>query len=230
MSAYGQFCPVAKAMELLDERWTLLVVRELLSGSTRFNELRRGNPKMSPALLSKRLHTLERAGVVRREGSGGRSSYHLTASGEELRPIVDALGAWGVRWIGELGDADLDPHLLFWDMRRTVPVDRWPRGRTVLAFVLDDVASSQARWWLVASGDEVDVCDVDPGHEVDATLHTSLRTLVEVWRGDLSWDRALRAGSVDIAAAPTVRSRVPGWIGQMRLSSVARPEESGLPA
>src|SRR5689334_25241844 len=100
MPSYGQFCPVAKAMEVLDERWTLLIVRELLLGSTRFNELRRGVPKMSPALLSKRLRALERAGVVERtEGKG----YALTASGQELRPIVDALGAWGVRWIPQIG-------------------------------------------------------------------------------------------------------------------------------
>src|SRR3954451_22797260 len=104
MSGYGQFCPVAKAMEVLDERWTLLVVRELLLGSTRFNELRRGVPKMSPALLSKRVGALERAGVVRRTEESGRSSYSLTPRGHELKPIVDALGAWGVRWIGELGE------------------------------------------------------------------------------------------------------------------------------
>ena len=124
MSSYGQFCPVAKAMEVLDERWTLLVVRELLMGSRHFNELRRGNPKMSPALLSKRLRRLERAGVVRRVLDGGRISYELTESGLELRPLVDALGAWGARWVGELGEEDLDPHLLMFDVRRTIPVAR----------------------------------------------------------------------------------------------------------
>src|ERR1700712_1290160 len=130
MSSYGQFCPVAKAMEVLDERWTILVVRELLAGSTRFNELRRGNPRMSPALLSKRLRTLERAGLVRRDLVGAYASYTLTPSGEDLREIVMALGTWGTRWIGELGEADLDPHLLMWDIKRTVPVDEWPRSRT----------------------------------------------------------------------------------------------------
>lgn len=223
MTAYGQFCPVAKAMEVLDERWTLLVVRELLSGSTRFNELRRGNPKMSPALLSKRLHTLERAGVVRREVQDGRSSYHLTQSGEELRPVVNGLGAWGLRWISELGDPDLDPHLLFWDLRRTIPVESWPRGRTVLAFVLDDVPSSTARWWLVVAGEEVDVCDFDPGHEVTVTVHTSLRTLVEVWRGDRSWNQALGSGAVLLTGPSEATRRVPDWVGQARLAPVPRP-------
>jgi DNA-binding HxlR family transcriptional regulator len=104
--AYHQFCPVAKAMELLDERWTLLVVRELVTGSQHFNALRRGLPRMSPSLLSKRLQQLTRAGVIEHSDDG---RYVLTAAGEELRPVVEALGGWGVRWIGELGDADLDP-------------------------------------------------------------------------------------------------------------------------
>ena len=112
------------------------------SGSRHFNELRRGNPKMSPALLSKRLRRLERAGVVRRRVVGGRSTYELTESGLELRGIVDALGAWGARWVGELGEEDLDPHLLMWDVKRTIPVEDWPRGRTVVAIRFADVAAA----------------------------------------------------------------------------------------
>ena len=134
MSGYGQFCPVAKAMELLDERWTMLVVRELLAGSRHFNDLRRGVPKMSPALLSKRLKSLTRAGVIERAENDGRTTYALTDCGKELAEVVDALGAWGVRWIGELGEEDLDPHLLMWDIRRTIPVAEWPRTRTAVAF------------------------------------------------------------------------------------------------
>lgn len=223
MTGYGQFCPVAKAMELLDERWTLLVVRELLSGSTHFNELRRGNPRISPALLSKRLQTLERAGVVCRTVHEGRSGYQLTGSGEELRPVIEALGAWGMRWVGELGDRDLDPHLLFWDIRRTVPAEHWPRGRTVLLFVLDDVPARAARWWLVAQGGGLDVCDADPGYEVDATVRSSLRTMVEIWRGDRSWQDAIRGSAVVLDGSVEVTSRIPGWIGGMTLAAVPRP-------
>jgi DNA-binding HxlR family transcriptional regulator len=223
MPSYGQFCPVAKAMEVLDERWTLLVVRELLLGSTRFNELRRGVPKMSPALLSKRLRALERAGVVRRAEEGGRTSYALTPSGLELKPVVDALGSWGARWISELGQADLDPHLLFWDIRRTVPVDRWPRARTVVAFDLDDVPARTRTWWLCVNGDDVDVCDDDPGYDVAATVATSLRTLTGIWRGDLSWTQALRSGALRLDAPGVVRRQVPEWIGQSLLSAVPRP-------
>ena len=223
MSTYGQFCPIAKAMEVLDERWTLLVVRELLLGSRHFNELRRGNPKMSPALLSKRLRSLERAGVVRRTEEGGRSCYELTPSGEELRPVVEALGAWGVRWVGELGEQDLDPHLLMWDVRRTVPVDSWPRRRTVLAFRFEDVAAKVGRWWLCVSGEDVDICDYDPGFEVDATITTSLRTLTEIWRGDRPWSQALKAGLVTVDGPTAVSRDVPVWLGQSTLAAVPRP-------
>jgi len=223
MTSYGQFCPVAKAMEILDERWTMLVVRELLEGSTHFNELRRGVPKMSPALLSKRLRSLERAGIVRRTSDGGRVGYTLTDSGKELKEVVEGLGAWGVRWISELGQQDLDPHLLFWDMRRKVPVEEWPRDRTVVAFHLDDVEPKVSRWWLVSSGGEVDVCDFDPGFEESASVAGSLRALTRIWRGDLSWDRALRTGEVAVTAPTAVRRAVPGWLGQSPLAAVPRP-------
>lgn len=222
MPGYGQFCPLSKAMEVLDERWTMLVVRELLLGSTRFNELRRGLPRMSPALLSKRLHTLERHGLVRREEQPDHTSYHLTPAGRELSGIVDALGAWGLRWIGDLGEADLDPHLLMWDIRRTVPVERWPRNRTVVAFELRDVTRSGSRWWLVVSGADVDLCDYDPGYEVDAVVSGSLRALTRLWRGDVSWPDALRSGEVAVSASGVVRRQVPVWLGQSRLSGTAR--------
>jgi DNA-binding HxlR family transcriptional regulator len=222
MSRYGQFCPVAKAMEVLDERWTLLVVRELLSGSTRFNELRRGNPRMSPALLSKRLRSLERAGIVRREMVGAHASYILTQSGEELREIVMALGAWGTRWVGELGEADLDPHLLMWDIRRCVPVDEWPRSRTVVGIRFEDVPSRVAAWWLVTTDGEVDVCDFDPGFEKTLSVRTSLRTLTEVWRGDRSWDQAIRDGSLVVEGPADVRRALPRWVGQGQFASVSR--------
>ncbi|MCZ4535906.1 helix-turn-helix domain-containing protein [Gordonia terrae] len=223
MTSYGQFCPVAKAMELLDERWTILIVRELLLGSRHFNELRRGVPKMSPALLTKRLRSLERAGVINRSVVGGRSVYTLTTMGEELTTVVEALSAWGIRWIGELGDADLDPHLLMWDMHRTVPVDRWPRRRTMVQFVFRDVIGKASTWWLVVVGGEAQVCDFDPGYELDATVMTDLRTLTEIWRGDIDWRLALAADRVEIHGAAEVARDVPSWIGQSLSSAVPRP-------
>ncbi|HEY5151528.1 MAG TPA: helix-turn-helix domain-containing protein [Mycobacterium sp.] len=223
MSAYGQFCPVAKAMELLDERWTLLVVRELLQGSAHFNDLRRGVPKMSPALLSKRLKSLTRAGLVERTDIGGRSTYSLTECGQELSGVVDALGAWGVRWIGNLGDDDLDPHLLMWDMQRNIPIDSWPRARTTVAFQLDGVAPKASRWWLVVAEGHADICDFDPGYDIAATLATNLRTLTQIWRGDVSWSRALLDGSAAISGAADARKALPHWIGQSKIAAIPRP-------
>lgn len=230
MAGYGQFCPVAKAMEVLDERWTLLVVRELLLGSTRFNELRRGNPKMSPTLLSKRLRTLERAGIVRRAGAEGHVRYLLTPAGEELRPLVEALGAWGTRWVGGLGEADLDPHLLLWDMRRTIDVAAWPRERTVLAITLTDVAPRVSRWWIVVRGGQVEVCDYDPGYETAVVVTTPLRALTRLWRGDVTWASALRSHEVALEGPEDVRRQVPRWLGQSVFAHVPRPEPASAGA
>src|SRR6476469_7404141 len=134
MSQYGQFWPVAKAMELLDERWTMLIVRELIAGSRTFGDLQRGVPKMSPTLLSTRLRALCRAGVIDRHEQGKRVYYTLTPAGRELAPVVESIGRWGIRWMPELGEQDYDPHLLMWDVQRNVDVDAWPPGRTVLRF------------------------------------------------------------------------------------------------
>ncbi len=225
-SSYYQFCPVAKAMELLDERWTLLVIRELLSGSHHFNELRRGLPRMSPTLLSKRLHRLVRAGVLERRtgGAGGAGvEYVLTEAGHELRPVIEALGAWGVRWIGELGDRDLDPKLLMWDMRRNVDRSRLPTGRTVIEFAFRDVPAGARRWWMVISPADVDVCDTDPGYPVTVSVSASLRRLVEVWRGDVGWYDAIRSGGVEVSGPQALRRALPGWFSLPRVASVPRP-------
>ncbi|MFU8850606.1 winged helix-turn-helix transcriptional regulator [Micromonospora sp. SL1-18] len=222
-ASYHQFCPVAKAMELLDERWTLLVVRELVSGSERFNELRRGLPRMSPTLLSRRLHQLVRAGVVERHGEGADVRYVPTQAGRELRPVLEALGAWGVRWIGELGDADLDPKLLLWDMHRHVDHSAVPAGRTVVHFRFWDVPADLRAWWLVIATGEADVCDVDPGHEVSVTVTASLRALVQVWLGDLGWPEALRSGAVEVAGPEALRRALPRWFTLSEFAAVPRP-------
>jgi DNA-binding HxlR family transcriptional regulator len=221
MTPYGQFCPVAKAMELLDERWTLLVVRELLMGSRHFNDLRRGVPRMSPALLSKRLRTLRQAGVIERRDHGGRVAYVLTDAGAELRPVVEALGRWGARWIPELGDEDLDPHLLLWDMHRGLDLDAVPDGRTVVHFQFPDVPRHNSWWWLVIDDAGVDVCDVDPGHPVTVTVVTPLRALVDVWRGEVSWADAARRG-LRVEGPAWARRALPRWLRLSAFASVPR--------
>lgn len=220
-ATYHQFCPVAKAMELLDERWTLLVMRELVLGTERFNELRRGVPRMSPSLLSQRLQRLVRAGVIQRiEGEDG-VRYVPTEAGRELRPVIEALGAWGTRWIPELGDDDLDPHLLLWDMHRNVALDATPQRRTVVAFQFDDV--DVPRWWIVID-DDVDVCDEDPGYPVVATVSGQLRELIRVHRGDSDWRSALRSGALRIEGSERVRRDLPRWFRPSQFADVPRPQ------
>jgi DNA-binding HxlR family transcriptional regulator len=219
-TSYRQFCPVAKAMELLDERWTLLIVRELVIGSEHFNELRRGVPRMSPTLLSKRLSQLVGAGVVDRHPDG---RYVLTAAGHELRPVVEALGLWGTRWIGELGDADLDPKLLMWDMHRNVDADAVPPGRTVVGFRFPDAPTGSRTWWLVISAEGTDVCDVDPGHEVAVTVTGRLRSLTEVWRGDRTWTEVIGAGELVVTGPTELRRALPDWFTLSTFARVPRP-------
>jgi DNA-binding HxlR family transcriptional regulator len=221
-SSYHQFCPVAKAMELLDERWTMLIVRELISGSQHFNDLRRGVPRMSPTLLSKRLHQLVRAGIVNRQADGNQVRYALTQAGQELRPVVEALGAWGVRWIGELGDEDLDPKLLLWDMHRNVDHDAVPAGNTVIQFTFPDAPTKVRHWWLVIAPGQADVCDTDPGYPAALTVTASLRHMVQIWNGDLGWPQALRSGTVQINGPQPLRQAMPRWFKLSPFATVPR--------
>lgn len=222
-ASYRQFCPMAKAMELLDERWTLLLVRELLLGSERFSDLRRGLPRMSPTLLSRRLHLLVDAGVITRESGAGDVRYRLTEAGQELRPVVEALAVWGTRWIPALADGELDPKLLLWDMHRNVDRTRVPPGRTVVRFEFSDVAPKVSHWWIVITADDVDVCDDDPGDEPDAVVRTTLRSLTEVWRGDRSWAHAHRAGSLDVLGSRGVQGSVAAWFTLSPFAGIPRP-------
>ena len=223
-SSYHQFCPVAKAMELLDERWTMLVLRELINDSRRFNDLRRGLPTMSPTLLSKRLQQLVRAGLVTRTGNGQEVEYRLTRAGRELEPVVRAIGAWGVRWIGELGEVDLDPQLLLWDLHRNVDLQLVPSGRTVVTFRFADLAAKRRSWWLVLTPEAVDVCDFDPGYEVAGGVSGKLIDLVRIWRGDLSWPQALRSGIVELQGPERVRRAIPVWFPPSAFAAVPRPD------
>lgn len=226
MAGYGQFCPIAKTMEVLDERWTILVIRELLAGSHHFNDLRRGLPRMSPALLSKRLRGLVRIGLVMRNDEGNRSRYGLTPAGRELAPIVMALGNWGVRWMTKLGEDDLDPHLLMWDVHRNIDLAAVPDGRTVLAFHFSDIGSRTSDWWVVIDGnDSVDLCDFDPGFEVVVRATSTLRTMVLIWRGDLTWRTALKDGSLVLDGSSQARNSLPYWLKLSPFAAAPRGTE-----
>jgi DNA-binding HxlR family transcriptional regulator len=226
MGTYYQFCPVSKALEVLDERWTLLIVRELLMGSRHFNDIRRGVPRMSPALLVKRLQRLERVGVIERYPDGNKVIYRLTPAGKDLQQIVDGLGDWSMRWLPELGDEDLDPHLLFWDMRRQVARTDLPPGRTVVHVLLGDVDPKTQRWWLILSADDADVCDFDPGLPVTVTVETSLRCMTHLWRGEVSWREAVRAGDLTATGSRTATRAIPRWLNVRATPADPRPQFS----
>ena len=222
MSEYSQFCPIAKAMELLDERWTLLVIRELLSGSSHFNEIRSGNPKMSSSLLAKRLKMLVRYELVERHEDGHRVSYTLTPAGQELFPIVEAIGVWGTRWAADLGEKDLDPQVLLWDVHYNIDHELLPPGRTVVQFVFPEVEPHLRDWWLILTADEADICDVDPGHEVDLMVTADLRAFTAVWMGDRPWASTLHDGSISVEGSPALRRAFPTWLKLSMFASVPR--------
>ena len=167
MGTYGQFCPVAMAAEIVCSRWTALVLREFMCGSTRFNDLRRGVPRMSPSLLSKRLKELERAGIiVSRASPTGTAEYHLTEAGEDLRPVIMNLGIWGQRWVeAQVTLKNLDPSLLMWDMRRGLNPTPIPPRRCTIKFEYPELAENRRYWWLVVEGQNVDLCGVDAHEE-----------------------------------------------------------------
>lgn len=185
---YYQFCPVAMAAEVLCKRWTILLVRELVSGSTRFNELKRGVPRMSPTLLSQRLKELEAAGIVLRApvaDEPGISEYHLTPAGEDLLPVVKALGVWGQRWVeANLSLRNLDASLLMWDMRRNLDPRPLPNRRVVVRFSYPELPATRRNFWLVVEPEgSVDLCVTDPGFEIDLYVTTDLRTMTAIWMG-----------------------------------------------
>jgi DNA-binding HxlR family transcriptional regulator len=205
---YGQFCPVAMAAEIFCTRWTPLVLRELLAGSTRFSDIKRGLPRMSPSLLSKRLKELEAAGVVMAQARGpGAVDYRLTPAGEALRELVMGLGDWGQRWIeASLSLKNLDPSLLMWDMRRNLRPAALPARRCTIEFLYPERGAGR-RWWLMVDRTGVDLCKVDPGFEVDLYVEASLRAMTSVWMGistlkaEIAAERIVLTGDKEVAAA-----------------------------
>jgi DNA-binding HxlR family transcriptional regulator len=215
MTDYSQFCTVARGAEVLGERWTPLVVRELLCGSTRFNDIHRGVPRMSATLLAQRLRKLAELGVVTRRRRGTGWEYVLTPAGEELRPIVLQIGHWGARWIGSRLKRDqLDAGFLMWDIRRFVRLDRFPAGRTVIQFVFDDARPRERRWWLVVEGSAADLCRDDPGHDLTVIVKSTVRALTEIWTGDSEANTELATGRVRVIGPERAARQIWTWLGR----------------
>jgi DNA-binding HxlR family transcriptional regulator len=220
MSIYGQFCPVAKAVEVLGNRWTLLVIRELMQGSRRFNELQRGLAKMSPSLLTRRLKELEAASLLVRIQSSGRKSaeYELTQAGRDLYPAITELARWGLTWMRANMEADeLDIDLLMLDMQRNANRALLPTAKVVVEIKFTDQAE-YSHWWLVYEKCDVDVCSIHPGVDADIYLSGELNNFVRYWLGDFDWSTAKREQRIVMQGSPSLLRELPNWLGR---SSVA---------
>lgn len=228
--SYGQFCPVAVASEVLTQRWTPLVLRELLSGSTHFNQLRRGVPLMSPSLLAQRLRALEDAGVITRSADdrGRQTEYRLTQAGEELRPVIEQIGVWGRKWIQRgIKDEQLDPALLMFDMQRRIDIQALPAQRVVVLFVFADVPTEVSRWWLVLEPGHPDVCLSDPGFPMDLKVTTTVRLMTEIWMGEVEFRRAL-GPDLEVHGPRALARALPDWL-ELSVFAGVEPAVAGPP-
>jgi DNA-binding HxlR family transcriptional regulator len=227
---YGQYCPLAMASEMLGNKWTMLVIRELLDGSTSFNDISRGLPLASRSLLARRLRDLEQSGLLEhRAGTRGKSgAYRLTEAGKALSSVVRAMAIWGQEWIDEEPSLEnIDVRFLMWDMRRNVqPASFLPDPFTV-QFIFTDAPDGLTDHWLVFEEDDIDLCYVDPGYEIDAFVQTDLRTMTRVWMGWYDLDVAMNEGALEITAEARIVKRSRDWLGLSGLSGVSkRPWEN----
>lgn len=211
-TGYGQYCPIVRAVEVLGERWSVLIVRDLLCGVSRFNDLARGLPGLSRTLLSKRLRQLEAAGIVEKIDD----RYVLTLAGQDLHPVVFGLGEWSAKWqFGDPRDEELDPQLLMWWVHRRLDYSKLPDRRIVIAFHYTD---RRERFWIVRDSAGPSVCTADPGFDVDALVTTDLSTMYQVWLGRVPLRTALRDERVTITGTPAIVRRLPDV---MQLSEAA---------
>ena len=221
---YGQYCPLSLATELLCQRWTMLVISRIAAGCNRFNEIHRGLPQMSPSLLARRLRELERAGILQtRASQNGRwHEYSLTAAGEELEPLVNAMAVWGQRWARDMTLEDLDPAFLVWSMHTRIDADHLPPGRTVIEFSFSGAPVDCRTFWLVSEDGEVEMCLKDPGHDVDLRVLSDLRVFIEAWRGFRDFGSEIKAGRIRLSGPARLREQFPSWMRLHVLAGVPR--------
>lgn len=226
MKKYGQFCPVAKSAEILGNSWSLLIIRELLLGSSRFSHLQKGLPKISPTVLNTRLKELEANGVIikRKLNNQKGSEYRLTPAGKELSSVVDSLAVWGMRWArDEMEDDDLDITFLMFDIQRNISTTALPGGETVLCFQYQDL-DDFGRWWLVCNDQEIDLCYENPGKEVDAYISANSRDMIEIWMGDQSLNEALKNNKLKVTGNTLLCKRFRKWFPLSPAAGVPRPD------
>lgn len=220
MRTYAQYCPIVRAVEVLGERWTLLIVREMITGRRRFNELVRGLPGLSRALLSRRLRQMEAAGLVVRAADGG---YDLTPAGEDLRPVVFGLAEWGARHaFGDPRPDELDPEVLMWWLHGRIDTSEVPRR----AVVQVEVTDRRRTFWLVIEPGDASVCYSDPGFEVDALLRSDLATLFRMWEGEVELLDAVKAGTIDLSGPRWIVAGLPRWLQLSPIAPIVRAARS----
>jgi DNA-binding HxlR family transcriptional regulator len=228
-SGFGQFCPVAVACEVFAERWTPIILRELLAGSQLFNEIHRGIPLISRPLLARRLRALESAGVITMESlfTGRGHRYCLTDAGKEFRSIVEALGTWGQRWTVRVDRKNLDPGLLMWNMRRRIALDKLPPHRVVVRFKFSGVAPNYRGYrsfWLMLERTQIDLCVEDPGFEVNLYVDAELGAMAKIWLGDVTFENMVRSGEVRVVGPRQLTKALPSWLMLSHFAGVTRPE------
>lgn len=228
---YGQFCPIAKATEIVGERWTLLVIRELLMGTTRFSDFQRALSQISPTLLTKRLNQLVDEGLAVRKTpkSGKRAEYHPTPAAKELGPIVIGLGEWGMRWArGRMNDDELDVELLMYDICRRLDARNLPGGETVIHFSFPALETF-AQWWIVIDDAKRELCVVHPGKDADVRIAADVRAMVEVYAGDLPLADARRAERIGVTGDRALVRSIDAWLPRMSLAHVRPAAGRGAP-
>lgn len=211
---YGQFCPVAMTSQILTARWTPLILRELLCGSTRFGDLRKGLPRLSQSLLTRRLDELKDSNIIiKKPLTSGGFEYHLTKAGEKLRPVIEMMGIWGAEnLMHNLTQDERDPDLLFWDIRRTVDSSMLDsKKRFVAQFDVSGLSRTKRFRWLVSNNGETDLCYRDPGYEVNLMIYSSLKTLVNVWVGEQSLPSALSKNDILLEGSKTDKALFKKW-------------------
>lgn len=220
MRRYGQFCPVAKTAEVFCQRWTALILRNITWGARRFSEIHRGVPMMSPTLLSQRLSQLEKDGIVERRRDGRAVSYHLTPSGREFAPLIEAMGVWGQRWARrDLAEGEVDMDLLLWGIERSARADAFG-GRAVVRIEFTDQPAHKALWWYLCDDGRCQLCIDDPGGETDLYLAATVADLIRVYRGDVSLRRALSDGLVEAIGDYQALEALPVWLNLGVLATI----------
>lgn len=223
--SYGQFCPVAMSAELLCKRWSLLIIRELLSGAVGFNEILRGVPSMSRTLLSSRLAELEAAGILRqrRPGPERRAGYQLTEAGKALRPVIEALGDWGQEWIEpDLAVGDVDFGFLLWNLRRTITRTPDMPSHFLVRFNFVDAPDGKKLHWLLYDGPDFEICHTDPGGDVDVWIECALVTFVELWMGWKPVSTAVREDGFAVEGPSRFADDPFRWLGQSRHAGIEK--------